>query len=78
MSRRTHTLHLYQAADGWRWRRRAGNHKIISDSAEGYVDRRDAIHGMHLANPDHERLRLIDDADNLALTDADTDGEDRP
>lgn len=74
----THTLELYQAADGWRWRRRAGNHKIVSDSGEAYVDRRDAIHGMHIANPDYAELRLIDDADNLALTDADIDDEDRP
>lgn len=76
MTRRTHTLHLYQAADGWRWRRRAGNHKIISDSAEGYVDRRDAIHGMHLANSDWRDCRLFDATDNLA--DTDIDDEDRP
>jgi len=71
----THTLELYQAADGWRWRRRAGNHKIVSDSGEAYVDRRDAIHGMHLANTDWRGCRLIDDADNLALTTDDIDDE---
>lgn len=75
----THTLELYRDNAGqWRWNRRASNGRIISDSGEGYVDRRDAIHGMHIANPDHADLRLIDDADNLALTDADIDDEDRP
>lgn len=74
----THTLELYRAKDGWRWRRRASNHEVISDSGEAYVDRRDAIHGMHLANTDWRDCRLIDDADNLALTNADIDDEERP
>lgn len=64
----THTLELYRAKDGWRWRRRASNHEIISDSGEAYVERRDAIHGMRIANPDWVELRLIDDADNLPST----------
>lgn len=73
---RKHTLTLYRDHGGeWRWTRKAANGRVISDSGEGYVDRRDAIHGMHLANPDWDTLRLIDDADNLALTDHDIDDE---
>ena len=75
----THTLELYRDNAGqWRWNRKASNGRVISDSGEGYVDRRDAIHGMHIANPDYAQLRLIDDADNLALTNADIDDEERP
>ena len=72
----THTLELYRDNAGqWRWNRKATNGRIISDSGEGYVDRRDAIHGMHLANTDWRDCRLIDDADNLALADTDIDDE---
>ena len=75
----THTIELYRDQAGqWRWNRKASNGRVISDSGEGYADRRDAIHGMHLANGDWRDCRLIDDADNLALTDADIDDEDRP
>jgi len=77
MTRRAHTLTLFRDKAGfWRWNRKAGNGEIISDSAESYVDRRDAIHGMHLANPDWRDCRLFDAADNLA--DTDIDDEDRP
>ncbi|MGX6508272.1 YegP family protein [Rhodococcus sp. SJ-2] len=73
---RKHTLTLYRDRAGqWRWNRKASNGQIISDSAEAYVDRRDAIHGMHIANPDFRELRLVDDADNLALTTNDIDDE---
>jgi len=72
----THTLELYRDNAGqWRWNRKASNGLVISDSSESYTDRRDAIHGMHIANPDWRELRLIDDADNLALTNADIDDE---
>lgn len=33
----------------WRWRFVATNGKIVADSAEGYRDRGDAIHGVELA-----------------------------
>ncbi|MCD2096551.1 YegP family protein [Rhodococcus rhodochrous] len=75
---RKHTLTLFRDRAGfWRWNRKASNGRVISDSGEGYVDRRDAIHGMHIANPDFRELRLIDDADNLTTTD-DIDDEERP
>lgn len=43
---------LYKDASGhWRWRlRAAGNGKIIADSAEGYGNRGDCIHGMRLVS----------------------------
>lgn len=75
---RKHTLTLYRDRAGeWRWNRKAANGEVISDSAEGYVDRRDAIYGMHIANADHAELRLIDDADNLT-TEQDIEDEERP
>lgn len=74
----THTLHLFRDKAGqWRWNRKASNGRIISDSSESYVERRDAIHGMHIANTDWRDCRLIDDADNLTTTD-DIDDEERP
>lgn len=73
---RKHTLELYTDRAGqFRWRRRASNGRIVSDSGEGYVDRRDAIHGMRIANSDWESLRVVDDADDLALTTNDIDDE---
>jgi uncharacterized protein YegP (UPF0339 family) len=40
---------IYQdAGEGFRWRLRAGNHRIIADSAEGYRDRGDCEHGIGL------------------------------
>jgi uncharacterized protein YegP (UPF0339 family) len=35
-------------AGEWRWRLRADNGEPIADSAEGYVDERDARHGLRL------------------------------
>lgn len=35
-------------ADAWRWRIRAENGEVVADSAEGYVRRRDAQHGLDL------------------------------
>ena len=55
------TLHLYRSTawadfdyglterdDGWRWRIRATNGRIIADSAEAYGRLRDAAHGAGL------------------------------
>jgi len=42
---------LYQAGllgGMWRWRLRASNHLIIADSAEGYHNREDCLHGIQL------------------------------
>lgn len=35
-----YTLEIYQAKDGWRWRIKAGNNKIVADSAEAYKTKR--------------------------------------
>jgi uncharacterized protein YegP (UPF0339 family) len=42
------TVEIYQASDGWRWRIQAANNKIIADSAEAYVELRDAQHGVEV------------------------------
>ncbi|WP_245626854.1 YegP family protein [Aestuariivita boseongensis] len=40
---------LYKdAALMWRWSLKAANHQIVADSAEGYVNKVDAIHGINL------------------------------
>ena len=33
---------VYQARDGWRWRLKAANGRIIADSGEAYTRKRDA------------------------------------
>lgn len=72
---RKHTLELYTDRAGeFRWRRRASNGRVVSDSGEGYVDRRDAIHGMRIANSDWQSLRVVDVADKIT-TDADVEDD---
>ena len=40
---------VYQDAAGeWRWQLRAANQRIIADSAEGYRDKQDCLHGIEL------------------------------
>ncbi|GLO72122.1 hypothetical protein MACH17_36390 [Phaeobacter inhibens] len=40
---------LYRdAANQWRWSLRAANHHTVADSAEGYWNKADAIHGINL------------------------------
>lgn len=58
----THLLELYreEKSGQFRWRRRAGNNRIISVSGEGYNQERDALHGMRIANADHEQVRFLD------------------
>jgi len=39
-----HQVVIYQdAAKEWRWRRTAGNNRIVADSGEGYDNRQDAM-----------------------------------
>lgn len=33
---------VYQAKDGWRWRRIAPNNRVVSDSGEAYTRKADA------------------------------------
>jgi uncharacterized protein YegP (UPF0339 family) len=42
-------FYLYKDAAGyWRWTLYSSNSKKIADSAEGYVNKRDAEHGISL------------------------------
>lgn len=48
---RTDYIEIYQARDrSWRWRHKAGNHKVLA-SGEGYTRRRDAVRGAKRAAP---------------------------
>jgi uncharacterized protein YegP (UPF0339 family) len=38
-----HTYEVYRAKDGWRWRLKSGNHKIIADSAEAYANKHSCL-----------------------------------
>lgn len=58
---RPHRLEVFKDKAGeFRWRRRAGNSQIISTSGEGYVEKRNALHGLRLANSDMEGCRFVD------------------
>lgn len=37
------TLSIYQARDGWRWRLRAANGRIVAESGEAYTRKAGAI-----------------------------------
>ena len=37
------TWEIYQAGDGWRWRRTASNGKIVGSSLQGYSNKQDCI-----------------------------------
>ncbi|TIR26599.1 MAG: DUF1508 domain-containing protein [Mesorhizobium sp.] len=37
------TWEIYQASDGWRWRRTASNGRIVGASSQGYNNRADCI-----------------------------------
>ena len=39
---------LYSSFSQWRWRLKAATHKIVADSAEGYHNEADAVHGINL------------------------------
>jgi len=43
MTIKTYTIVVYQAADGWRWRMKARNGRIVADSAEAYKKKLSAI-----------------------------------
>jgi uncharacterized protein YegP (UPF0339 family) len=37
------TLTIYQSSDGWRWRLKAANGRIVADGGEAYKSRANAI-----------------------------------
>lgn len=53
----THTLTVYPAADGWRWRLRAKNGRIVADSGEAYARKRNAAQAA--ASLAAARIRLV-------------------
>lgn len=40
-------LHVYRAADGWRWRMKSGNGRIVAESGEAYTNRSKCIDGFN-------------------------------
>jgi uncharacterized protein YegP (UPF0339 family) len=51
---------IYQAEDGFRWRLRARNGKIIADGAEAYKRASAALRMiMKITDIDHKKLRVI-------------------
>lgn len=55
-------FNLYKDTRGeWRWQLVAANYKdIIADSAEGYVSRGDAVHGINLVRTATSATRIFD------------------
>jgi uncharacterized protein YegP (UPF0339 family) len=43
-----HVITIYKAKDGWRWRWRAGNGRIIAEGGEGYSGKRKAVRAVGL------------------------------
>lgn len=43
---RSAKVHVYEARDGWRWRLRAGNGRIVAESGEAYVTEAKALQGF--------------------------------
>ena len=39
-------IHIYEAKDGWRWRAKARNGRIISDGGEGYTRKAGAVRAV--------------------------------
>lgn len=57
-------VHVYLDAVGeWRWKRTAGNHRIIADSGEGYRHRADCLDAMTAVNQ-NPYLLIIETADD--------------
>ncbi len=60
-SKRQCLLHVFRAKDGWRWRLRASNSKIIADSGESYTRRRNAVRAAKRLEPSlTNHLLLVD------------------
>lgn len=50
------TVKIYEAADGWRWNRKAANGELISESGEAYTRKADAEEAALRVN---EALALV-------------------
>lgn len=50
MTDKLDTVTVYAAEDGWRWRRKAPNGEIVSDSGEAYVSQSNARRAARAVN----------------------------
>lgn len=58
---RRHKIEVTKDAKGeFRWRRKSGNSKVISTSAEGYTTKANMWNGLWLANADWESVEIDD------------------
>lgn len=55
------SFEVYKAADGWRWRLRAKNRKIVADSGEAYASKRNCYRAAcHMINLIYEaRVEVV-------------------
>ena len=52
---------IYRDTSGhWRWRAKAVNHVIIADSAEGYVNKADCLHGINIIKNEAAMAQVIE------------------
>lgn len=51
---------IYEAKDGFRWRLKAGNNKVIADGGESYNDERKALNGFDVATSGLFPVKLVD------------------
>lgn len=59
MTARPHQVQVYRSPDGlWRWRRRAGNYKVVRSSEQGHRRRWYAIRKAKRQNPGVEIVVL--------------------
>jgi uncharacterized protein YegP (UPF0339 family) len=45
------TVEVYEAPDGWRWRRRSANNRIVADGSEAYSRKDSAMRAARRSNP---------------------------
>jgi uncharacterized protein YegP (UPF0339 family) len=45
------TVEVYCTTDGWRWRRRSANNRIVADGGESYSRKDSALRAARRSNP---------------------------
>lgn len=62
-------FYLYKDIDQqWRWNLKTKNHEPIADGAEGYQNKEDAIHGIHLMKMKANTAQVFDASTNSLLS----------
>jgi uncharacterized protein YegP (UPF0339 family) len=57
MTAKSPHVEIYYDERGWfRWRFRASNGKVLSQSSEGYVEPKGLVRGLELSHPGYEML----------------------